>query len=128
MTQHKGGSEFPHQSALLRKGEIRLQGHDHNEREEAEDVKEAATQAGDVGLVKEGADQVTEGHDAQTVVTKVQEKEEAIAVGQDSAKLQYQSEDEDGQHQVGSTLQEPGQEVAEWVNSHHLHVLWNKEE
>lgn len=46
---------------LLGKGEVRLQGKDHDEREEAQDVKEAATQASDVGLIKERADQVTEG-------------------------------------------------------------------
>lgn len=128
MTNDKWGSEVPHQGALLGKGEIRLPGHDHDEREEAEDVKEAATQAGNVGLVKEGADQVTEGQDAQTIVAEVQEKEESVTVGQDSAKLQHQSEDEDGHHQVGGTLQEPGEEVAERVYSHHLHVLQNEKE
>ena len=85
-----------HQAALLSKGEIGLQGHDHDEGEKAEDVKEAATEAGDVGLVKEGADQVTEGQDAQAIVTEVQEKDEAIAFGEDAAVLQHQSEDEDG--------------------------------
>lgn len=64
MSNDTGGSDTSHQYALLGEGEIRLHGHDHDEREEGEDVKEAATQAGDVGLVKEGADEVTEGQDA----------------------------------------------------------------
>lgn len=79
--------EVSHQSALLGKGESLLHRHDHDEGEEAEDVNKAATEAGDVGLIKEGADQVTEGQDAQTIVTEVQEQEEAIAVGQDAAVL-----------------------------------------
>lgn len=128
MSYDKEGSEVPHQGALLGKGEIRLHGHDHNEGEKAEDVKEAATKAGNVGLVKEGADQVTEGQDAQTIVAEEQEKEEAVAVGQDAAVLQHQCEDEDGQHQVGGALQEPGKEVAERVDPHHFHVLWEKQE
>ncbi len=123
MSHDRGRSEVPHQGALLGKGETRLHGHDHNEGEEAADVKEAATEAGNVGLVKEGADQVTEGQDAQTIVAQVQEKEEAVAVGQDHAVLQHQSEDDDGQRQVGGALQEPGKEVAERVDSHHFHVL-----
>lgn len=118
--------EVPHQGALLGKAETRLHSHDHNVGEEAEDVNEAATEAGDVGLVKEGADQVTEGQDAQTIVAEVQEEEEAVTVGQDVAVLQHQREDEYGQHQVGGTLQEPGKEVAERVDSHHFHVLWTK--
>lgn len=43
VTNDIGSSEVPHQNALLGKGEIRLQGHDHDEREEAEDVKETTT-------------------------------------------------------------------------------------
>lgn len=96
MTNDRGDSEVSHQAALLGEGEIGLQGHDHNEGEKAEDVKEAATEAGDVGLVKKGADQVTEGQYAQTIVTEVQEKEEAVAVGEDATILQHQREDEDG--------------------------------
>lgn len=98
MTDDNGGSEVSYQAALLGKGEIGLQGHDHNEGEKEEDVKEAATETSNVGLVKEGADQVTEGQDAQTVVTEVQEKEEAIAVWEDAAVLQHQCDDEDGEY------------------------------
>lgn len=128
MSCDRGGSEVPHQGALLGKGETCLNGQDHNEGEEAEDIKEAATKTGNVGLVKEGADQVTEGQDAQTIVAEVQEKEEAITVGQDPAVLQNQCEDEDGKHHVGGTLQEPSKEVADRVDSHHFHVLWEKQE
>lgn len=120
--------EVPHQDALLGKGELRLHRHDHNEGEEAEDVNEAATESGDVGLVEEGADQVAEGQDAQTVVAKVQEKQEAVTVGQDAAVLQDQREDDDGQGEVGGALEEPSEEVAERVDSHHFHVLWEKRE
>lgn len=120
--------ELPHQGALLEKGELCLHSQHHNEGEEAEDVEEAATEAGDVRLVEEGADQVAEGQDAQTIVAEVQEEEEAVAVGQNAAELQHQREEEDGQHQVGGTLQEPSEEVAEWVDSHHFHVLWKKQE
>lgn len=123
MSNDTGGSDTSHQYALVGEGEILLHGHDHDEREEGEDVKEAATQAGDVGLVKEGADEVTEGQDAQTVVAEVQEKQEAVAVGQDFAVLQHQSEDDDRQHQVGGALQEPGEEVTQRIDPHHLHVL-----
>lgn len=118
--------KVPHQGALLGKGESRLHGHDHNEGEEAEDVYKAATETGDVGLVKEGADQETEGQDAQTIVAEVQEKEKAVTVGKDLAILQHQCEDEDGHHKVAGALQEPGKEVAERVDSHHFHVLWEK--
>lgn len=128
MSHGRGGSEVPHQGALLGEGQICLHGDDHNEGEEAEDVEEAATQGSDVGLVKEGADQVTEGQDAQTVVAQVQEKEEAVTVGQNVAILQHQCEDEDSHQQVGGALQEPGEEVAERVDSHHFHVLWEKHE
>lgn len=115
-----------HQAALLGKGEIGLQSHDHNEWEKAEDVKEAATETGNVGLIKEGADQVTEGQNAQTIVTEVQEKEEAIAVGEDPTVLQHQCDDNDSEHQEGTALQEPGKEMAGRTDSHHLHVLWDK--
>lgn len=115
--------EVTHQRSLLGKGEFCLHGHDHNEGEEAEDVKEARTKAGDVRLVKEGADEVTEGQDAQTIIAKVQEKEEAVTVGQNSAVLQHHCEEEDGKHQVSGALQEPSEEVAERVDSHHFHVL-----
>lgn len=123
----KAKATISHQGALLGKGETGLLGHDHDVGEEAKDVKEAATQTSDVGLVEEGADQVTEGHYAQTVVTKVQEQEEAIAVREDAAVLQHQREDENGQQQVSGALQEPGKEVAEWIDSHHLHILWKNE-
>lgn len=120
------GQTVTHHKTLQGKAEICLQGHDYDEREEAEDVDQAATQAGDVGLVEEGADQVAEGNDAQAVVTEIQEQEEAVAVGQDFAVCHHQGEDDDGQHQVCSTLYEPGKEVADGVDSHHLHVLWDK--
>ena len=120
--------EAPHQDTLLGKGELRLHRHDHNEGEEAEDVNEAATESGDVGLVEEGADQVAEGQDAQTVVAEVQEEQEAVTVGQDAAVLQDQREDDDGQGEVGGALEEPSEEVAERVDSHHFHVLWEKRE
>lgn len=113
----------PHQDALLGEAEIRLHGHHHDEGEEAEDVNEAAAKSGNVGLVKEGADQVSEGQDTQTVVAQVKEQEEAVTVGQDAAVLEHQREDENGQHEVGGALQEPGKEVAERVHSHHFHVL-----
>lgn len=66
--------EVPHQYALLGKGESRLHGHDNDEREETEDIDEAAAEAGNVGLVEEGADEVTEGQDAQAVIAEVKEK------------------------------------------------------
>lgn len=61
----------PHQDALLGEGETRLNSHDNDEGEEAEDVDEATTKTRNVGLVKEGADQVTEGQNAKTIVTEV---------------------------------------------------------
>lgn len=113
----------PHQGALLREAERGLHGLDHDEGEEAKDVNEAAAQAGDVGLVEEGADQVAEGQDAQTVIAEVEEKDEAVAFGQHVAVLQHQCEDDDGDQEVGGAFQEPGKEVAQWVDSHHFHVL-----
>lgn len=118
--------KVPYQQALLRKGERRLHGHDDDEREEAEDINKAAAEAGNVRLVEEGADQITEGQDAQSVITEVKEKKKAIAVGKDMATFQHQGEDDDGKHKVGGTLQEPGKEVAEWVDAHHFHILWGR--
>lgn len=115
--------EVPHQYALLSKGEICLHGHDNDEGEEAEDINKAAAEAGNVGLVEEGADQIAKGQDAQTVITEVKEKKKAIAVRKDTATLQHQGEDDDGKHQVAGTLQEPGKEVTEWVDAHHFHIL-----
>lgn len=116
--------QVPHQYALLGKGESRLHGHDNDEGEEAEDINKAATEAGNVGLVKEGADQVAEGQDAQSIITEVKEKNKAIAVRKDTATLQHQCEDDDGKHKVAGTLQEPSKKVAEWVDTHHFHILW----
>lgn len=115
--------EAPHQGTLLGEAERRLHGHDDDEGEEAEHVDEAAAQPGDVGLVEEGAHEVAEGQDAQAVVAEVEEEEEAVAFGQDAAVPQHQREDHDGDQQVGGALQEPGEEVAEWVDAHHFHVL-----
>lgn len=113
----------PYQGALLGKGEWRLHGHDNDEGEEAEHVDEAAAQPGDVGLVEEGADKVAEGQDAQAVIAEVEEEKEAVAVGEDAAVPQHQREDHYGDQQVGGALQEPGEEVAEWVDAHHFHIL-----
>lgn len=118
--------EVAHQYAFLGKGETCLHGHDNDEWEETEDVNEAAAEARNVGLVEEGADQVAYGQDAQTVITEVEEKKEDIAVGKDTTILEHQCEDDDGKHKVGGTLQEPGKEVAEWVDAHHFHVLQHK--
>ena len=123
MSNGKASSEYTHQGALLGKSQITFQSHDHNEGEEGQDVEQTSTQASDVGFVKKGADQIAEGEDAETVVAEVQENEEAVAVRQDIAILQHQCEDADGQHQVASTLQEPGEEMAKRVDSHHFHVL-----
>lgn len=109
----------PHQDALERGPRVP----DHDEGEEAKYVNEAAAQAGDVGLVEEGADQVAEGQDAQTIITEVEEKDKAVAFGQHVAVLQHQCEDDDGDKEVGGAFQEPGKEVAQWVDSHHFHVL-----
>lgn len=117
-----------HQSGLLGKGELCLHGHDQNEGEEAEDVKETCTEASDVRLVEEGTDEVTERQDAQSIIAKVQEKEESVTVGQNAAVFQHQRQGEDGQRQVSGALQEPGEEVAERVYSHHFHVLGEKQE
>lgn len=117
-----------HQYVLLRKGESRLYGHHNDEGEEAENINKAATEAGNVGLVKEGADQIAEGQDTQRVITEVKEKKKAIAVGKDTATLQHQCENDDGKHKVAGTLQEPGKEVAEWVDAHHFHVLWGEKQ
>lgn len=75
----------PHQGGLLGEAERRLHGHDDDEGEEAEHVNQAAAQAGDVGLVEEGADEVAEGQDAQAVVAEVEEEEEAVAFREDAA-------------------------------------------
>lgn len=64
----------PHQYALLRKGESCFYCHDDDEGEKAEDINKAAAEAGNVGLVKEGADHIAEGQDAQSVITEVKEK------------------------------------------------------
>lgn len=114
---------FPHQCTLLKNIETGLHRHDHNEWEEANNVKEASAKAGNGGLVKTGADQVTEGQDGQAVVAEVQEEDEAVTVRQDAAMLENQCEDDDGHHQVSSAIQEPGDKVAEWVYAHHLHIL-----
>lgn len=113
----------PHQRALLGEAERRLHGHDDDEGEEAQHVNQAAAQAGDVGLVEEGGHEVAEGQDAHAVVAEVEEEEEAVALGQDAAVPEHQREDHDGDQQVDGALQEPGEEVAERVDAHHLHVL-----
>lgn len=118
--------EAPHQGTFLGEAERRFHGHDDDEGEEAEHVDEAAAQPGDVGLVKEGADEEAEGQDAEGVVAEVEEDEEAVAFGEDATVPQHQREDHDGEQQVDGALQEPGEEVAEWVDAHHFHILKTK--
>ena len=117
--------EVSHQGTPLGESEVCLHGHHHDVRKKAEDVNEAATETSNVGLITEGADQVAEGQDTQAIVTEVEEKEKAVTVGQDTAILEHQCEDGDGNHKVGGALQEPGKEVAVWVDTHHFHVLWD---
>ena len=112
-----------HQGALLGEAERCLHPHDDDEGEEAEHVDQAARHAGDVGLVEEGADQEAHGHDAQAVVAEEEEEQEAVAAGQYAAVLEHQCEDDDGEEQVHGAVHEPGAEVAERVDAHHLHVL-----
>lgn len=98
----------------------------HDEGEEADDIDKAATQPGDVGLIKEGADQEADCKDAEAVVTKVEEEHKAIAARKDAASFQNDGEDDDGHNQEHSTLYEPGKEVADGIDPHHFHVLWDK--
>lgn len=76
----------------------------HDEREEADDIDKAATQPGDVGLIKEGADQEADCKDAEAIVTKVEEEYKAIASRKDAASFQNDGEDDDSHKQEHSTL------------------------
>lgn len=115
-----------YQHALNEDREVLLQAHDHNEGEEADDVDEAATQPGDVSLVEEGADEEADGQDAQGVVTQVEEENEAVTLGKNSAGFQDDGQDDNSDQEERSALYEPGHEMAERIHTHHLHVLRRK--
>lgn len=60
----------------------------------------------------------------ESVVTEVEEEQEAVTVGQDAPSLQDDGEGDYGDDKEACTLYEPGEEVTDGIDPHHLHVLW----
>lgn len=112
-----------YQRTLNEEGHVLLQTHDHDEGEETDDVDQTPAQTGDVRLIEERTGEEADGEDAETVITEVEEEQQGVALGQDAALLQDEGEEDDGDQEEGGALDEPGQEVAEGVHAHHLHVL-----
>lgn len=112
-----------HQEALDREAQVVLDDEQHNEGEEGEDVHEAAHQGRDVGVVEENTDEVAHGNDGQTVVHQVEKKERCVCFGKDLTHFQNNDEEGDSDQEEDGALDEPGDEMAAGIDTHHFHVL-----
>lgn len=117
-----------HQEALDREAQVVLDDEQHDEGEEGEDVHEAAHQGSNVGVVEENTDEVAHGYDGQAVVHQVQEQECCVCFGQDLTHFQNNNEEGDSNQEEDGTLDEPGDEMAAGIDTHHLHVLQRRRE
>lgn len=95
---HTGHSTWPltHHEHFHHVAQLIVNCHHNDEGEKSDDVDEASNQSCDVGVVKEGTDEVAHGNNREAVVRKIQEQNEPICFRKNIAKLEYNDEDDDG--------------------------------